>query len=107
MTDAKTQAQVASDLAAFLTTRPSGYGGSGKTPLEELLHAQITQMARQIAAEVIAATPELADHIRRMAERTVREALNNDTWLNQTVLSAVSKAITDLALERRDREDDE
>lgn len=106
MTEQKTQAQMASELAAFLTTRQPGYGSSGKTPLEEILHAQITQLARQIAAEVIAATPELAEHVRRMAERTVREALNSDTWLNQTVLSAVSKAITDMALDRQ-REDDE
>jgi len=99
VSDRKTPAEVAADLAAFLT-RGSGYG-SGKSPLDEMLQAQITQMTRQIAAEVIAATPELSSHVKRMVEQTIRRALNDDTWLNQTVVSAVSKAITDVALERR------
>lgn len=106
MTD-KTQQEIASDLARFLTTPVArGYGLDKRSPLDEILNAQITQMTREIAAEVIAATPEIRDHVKRMVESTVKRALQNDSWLNQTVVGAVSKAITDLALERqRERED--
>jgi hypothetical protein len=44
--------------------------------------------------------PEIREHVKRMVEGTVQRALANDGWLNQTVVTAVSKAITDLALER-------
>ena len=102
----KTQEQVASDLAKFLTTDRRGYGyDAGKSPLDEMLNAQITQMARQIAAQVIADTPALADHVKGVVERTVKRALANDQWLNQTVVGAVSRAITDLALERKEAND--
>lgn len=90
--------EIARNLAGFLTSPPR-YGG--KSPLEEMLQAQITQMTRQIAAEVIEAMPELRDHVRTMVEQTIRRGLTQDQWLNQTVVSAVAKAITDLSLERQ------
>lgn len=99
MADQRKPEEIASALASYLTNRASGYGG--RSPLEEMLQAQITQMTRQIAAEVIAATPELHDHVQRMVQQTIRWAMNQDGWLNQTVVTAVSKALTDLALERQ------
>lgn len=101
---AKTSRQVAYDLAKFLTTA-SGYGRDSKTPLDEILQAQITAMTEQIAAEVIEATPELASEIRQLVQVTIRMALSRDSWLSRTVVNAVASALTDLALEREQDDD--
>lgn len=101
MSEPKTQAQIAADLAAFLTTKAGGYGyDRGKSPLDQMLERLITDMTRQIAADVIAATPELAAHVRQKVEQTVRMALSEDAWLSGVVTDAVAKAITGLARER-------
>lgn len=101
MSETRTQAEVAKDLAAFLTTKAGGYGyDRGKSPLDQTLETMIVKMTREIAAEVIEATPELAAHVRAKVQQTVAMSLRDDTWLNSVVVDAVAKAITGLATER-------
>lgn len=97
MADERSKEQVAAELARFLTTRDR-YGGT--SPLDTEIAAQITVMTREIAREIIANTPELRGHIQGIVERLVYSALQTDSWLNATIVNAVAKALTDLALER-------
>jgi len=89
----------AESLTTFLTEQPYG---SRKTVLVERVQKGITDLTDQIAAEVIAENPELAEVIRRKIQQAVKQALHDDAWLNSAVTSAVARVITKSALERGD-----
>lgn len=105
-TDRKSPEHVAADLAQYLTTQATTYGGQRVSPLEEILRQKITAMAHEVAAEVIQATPEIRSRVAELVQVTVQRALAEDTWLAQTVVSAVAGAITNLALERKHERED-
>lgn len=92
-------ANAAESLTTFLTEQPYG---SRKTVLVERVQKGITDLTDQIAGEVIAENPELAEVIRRKIHQAVKQALHDDAWLNSAVTSAVAKIITKTALERGD-----
>jgi hypothetical protein len=86
-------------LTAFLT-QPDRY--RGKSPVVERVEAGIARLTTEIAAEVIAENPELRAVIRSRVADVVTRALNDDAYLNSTVIKAVSEALTRHALGTED-----
>lgn len=91
----------AQKLAEFLTARDSSYHGS-KSPLEARVNAGIVELAGTIAAEVIAAHPELREVIRKRTVMVVAQALQDDSYLNRIVTDAVAKGLGQLVSEREE-----
>lgn len=89
----------ASAVTAYLTH--SQYGGD--SPLQRLIQEHIGTLAREVAAEIVASTPQLREKVEELTTRIVREALEDDDQLRRTVVTAVAGA---LAVRRRELEDE-
>lgn len=90
--------EAARQLTEYLTTK-TGYDRQN-SPIEAMIKAEISAMARKIAAEVVAENPGLADR-RTMTVAVVTKALTQDEYLTEPVIKAVSEA---LAVRVRDLE---
>ena len=87
----------ARELTEFLTKRDQYRRTSY---LEERVQVEISTMAREIAAEVVKANPELKETITSLTRNVIRESLRRDTYLQETVVKAVSQALAQLVSER-------
>lgn len=96
------EAQVARDLAAYLT-KTDGY--TRLSPLDGLIRARISTLAGEIATEIVLAHPELRQVIAKQTEDLVRMALRDDAFLRATVASAVGKALGKLVKEESDTDE--
>lgn len=83
--------EAARQLTEYLTTK-TGYDRQN-SPLEAMVKAEISTMARKIAAEVVAENPALAGRIREMTIRVVTMALAKDEYITEPVIKAVSEAL--------------
>lgn len=92
------QDQAARQLTEYLVTKTSSYDRN--SPIEAMVKAEISAMARKIAAEVVAENPQLPEKIRAMTARLIQAALSQDDYLTEPVVKAVSEA---LAVRVRDR----
>lgn len=82
--------QAAQELTKYLLNRER-YGG--KSPLEERVQVEISAMAREIAADIVAENPQLREVIGRRVRDVVAQVLRDDAWLGDTVVQAVAKAL--------------
>lgn len=80
----------ASMLTSYLTER----SGSGKSTLEIAVQEHITKMAREIAAEMVAATPALRERLEALTQDVIRRALADDRTLYRGMVTAVAEALT-------------
>lgn len=86
---------MAGDPAAIVTaylTEKSGYGSS--SILERQVQEGITTMARSIAADIVANTPQLRERLEQLAREVIRKALADDQTLYRGMVTAVAEALT-------------
>jgi hypothetical protein len=87
---------MAQDPAAIVTaylTEKSGYGGAPSI-LERQVQEGITTMARSIAADIVANTPQLRERLEKLAQEVIRKALADDHTLYRGMVTAVAEALT-------------
>lgn len=89
----RSQEEMAGELAEFLTSRDRR-DYRGRTPLEAVMEEKITGLAREVADQVIAATPQLRRLIEGKIQALVTQALASDPKLNSAVVKAVTDALT-------------
>lgn len=94
------QKAAAREVTEFLTRRDNRYGSAAKSVLEQHVESEIIGMTRRLAAEVVAAHPELAGVIRSRVQQVIAEALRTDNYLTGIVVKAVAAALTEEALAR-------
>lgn len=82
--------QAARQLTEYLT-KDVGYGKP--SPIMAMVQAEISVLARKIAAEVVAENPALAEQIRSLTARVVALALSKDEYITKPVIQAVSEAL--------------
>lgn len=91
--------EVAESLTDFLV-KPRNNNWNSKSPLQDYVEAEITNMARAIAGEVVQSHPELVNAIRERTVNAIRQAMREDGYLSRKVTEAVAKQLTNLSLER-------
>ncbi len=95
-----TETAAARNLAEFLM-KPDPNRLGNPTPLEVRVRQGITELAGDIAREVIAAHPELHDMLRHRVVSVVAAALRNDAMLNQIVTGAVAAGLGQIIAEQK------
>lgn len=96
---ANTEREAAQELTAFLTKRDNYQRTSA---LETMVQGQISAMAREIAAAVVAENPGLKEAIRDLVQRVISESMRDDAYLQGVIVKAVSQALGQLIAERGD-----
>lgn len=86
--------ELARALARFVTEPVGGYGlDRGNSPLQSAARAQIQQMTREIARDVVSASTSIKGVLEGHVKRAVEEALRDDAYLRKIVTDAVAKAL--------------
>ena len=79
-------------LTQYLMSK-GGYSGREDSPIENMVKAQISALARDIAAQVVAENPGLKAKIEAMTRDAVARTLADESWLNTRMVKAVSEAL--------------
>jgi len=69
------------------------YARDRTPPLEAMVQAELTAMARRIAVEIVAGIPDVEDVIRTRVHDTIARAMRDDVWLGKIVTEAVARAL--------------
>lgn len=88
--------ELARALARFVTEPVGGYGldlDRNNSPLQAAARAQIQQMTREIARDVVGASTSIKDVLEGHVKRAIEEALRDDAYLRKIVTDAVAKAL--------------
>ena len=89
------ETEMARLMAAYLFTSP---GYNRDAPVTDMVKARINAMARDIAAEIVSSNTELVGILRTRMQEVLRQAMQEDTWLQKTVINAAAKALHDASL---------
>jgi hypothetical protein len=86
-------------VTAYLTY--SRYGGD--SPLQQMIQRKISEVAREVADEIVSSTPKLRETIEKKTRAVIEYALEDDHELRKSVVAAVADA---LSVRRPDPDDD-
>lgn len=81
---------LASELTEYLIT-PGRY--DSESPLLKLVQRKINTLADEVAAEIVAETPELRERVRERTAAVVASLIANEGWLEKATVDAISKAL--------------
>lgn len=87
-----TEAEATRQLTDYLVNK-GGYSGRDDSPIEAMVKAQISALAREIAAQVVAENPGIKIRIETMTRDAVARTLADESWLNARMVKAVSEAL--------------
>lgn len=79
-------------LTEYLLSK-GGYNRREDSPIEGMVKAQISALAREIAAQVVAENPGIKVKVETMAREAVARVLSDHAWLNDKMVKAVSEAM--------------
>lgn len=92
VSQAQAEAEHVRELTQYLINR-GGYSGRDDSPIEGMVKAQISALAREIAAQVVAENPGIKVKIETMTREAVARVLVDESWLNTRMIKAVSEAL--------------
>ena len=91
----KNDTEMARQMAGYLFTS-AGYNRD--SPIMDMVKARINAMAREIAAEIVGSNTELTSILRARMQEVLRQAMQEDIWLQRTVINATAKALHEASL---------